>query len=136
MSSPFTDLNTAIHNKLIGSTALVTALGGTAIYYIQAPEGQATPFVVWSYQSSGAENINPSSLHSSLIFIRCYDTNPARAGTVDGLIDAAINGQTLTVSGWTNYWTAREEDFVIIENPPSQAPIYAVGAFYRINMDK
>jgi hypothetical protein len=137
MTSPFVDLNTAIQSKLTGSTALTTVLGGTAIYHLQAPKNVSYPYVIWSYQMSGPENINPSPLHTSVIFIRCYDTNAARAGTIDGLIDTAITSGTLTLSNsWANYWTAREEDFFIIDNPPSEAPIYMAGAFYKINLDK
>lgn len=137
MSSIYTALNTALGSVLTGSTALTGALGSTAIYYLQAPEGQAVPFVLWSYQSENQENIEPSQLHQAVVYIRCYDTNAARAGTVDGLIDGLIDGKTLTLaSSWVNYWSAREESISLVENTPNQIPVYAVGGLYRINLDK
>ncbi len=34
---------------------------------------------------------------------------------MDDLIDGRLHGQTLTVDGWGNYWTARESDFTYHE---------------------
>ena len=137
MSSPFTALNTTLGSVLQSSTALTGALGGTAIYYMQAPDAQAYPYVIFSYQSSIQENIEPSQLHQTVVYIRVYDTNLARAGTVDGIIDGLIDGKTLTLSGsWVNYWSAREDEVSLVESAPNQIPVYNVGAFYRINLDK
>jgi len=137
MSSIIPELNTALYTTLSGSTALTTALGGTSIYFQQAPESKEVPFVIWSYQSSFQENIELSPLHQVIVYIRCYDTNPARAGTVDNIIDGLIDGKTLSLSGsWVNYWSAREEDIVLVEEAPSQVTIHSIGAYYRINLDK
>ena len=39
----YNELNAAVYSQLSGGTALVSALGGTAIYHGVAPEGRALP---------------------------------------------------------------------------------------------
>ena len=46
--SVFNALNAGIYTTLAAGTALTGALGGTAIYYQQAPEAAALPYVVFS----------------------------------------------------------------------------------------
>lgn len=41
----------AIYNALAGNSALVTALGGTAIYQWLAPQNQDPPYVVYNKQA-------------------------------------------------------------------------------------
>jgi hypothetical protein len=50
-------MDTAVFSKLSGSTALVTALGGTAVYKNQAPDNQPLPYVIWNWQSAVDENM-------------------------------------------------------------------------------
>ena len=51
--SAYNALNTGIYSTLSGGTALTTALGGTAIYYQQAPDEAALPYVVWELPGRG-----------------------------------------------------------------------------------
>ena len=41
-------INVAIQSALSGGTALITALGGTAIYHLEAPPLHPLPYVVYS----------------------------------------------------------------------------------------
>ena len=132
--SAYNALNTGIYSTLSGGTALTTALGGTAIYYQQAPDEAALPYVVWSYQGGGDDNITPSRMKSLLVYVRGYAATPALAGTIDTYCDALLHGKTITVTGWKNFWTAREEDISLVENPPDGAPIFSAGGIYRIRL--
>ena len=132
--SAFNALNTGIYTTLSGGTALTGALGGTAIYYQQAPEAAALPYVVWSYQGGGDDNITPSRMKSLLVYVRGYAATPAQAGTIDAYCDALLHGKKITVTGWNNFWTAREEDIAIVENPPDAARIYSAGGIYRVRL--
>lgn len=135
--SVFNALNAGVFNKLAANSTLIALLGGTAIYYQQAPDGAAYPYVVFSHQAGGPDNINPSDLRSMLYYVRGFASNaPALAGSIDAQCHASLHGQALTVSGYTNFWTVRETD---IAPPPEITPaggrVYAAGGFYRIRLD-
>ena len=132
--SAFTALNTGMYTKLSGGTALTTLLGGTAVYYLHAPEGASLPYVVWNYQGGGDENITPSRMKNLMVFVRGYATTPALAGSIDTQIDALLHKQTLSVSGWTNFWTHREEDLALVEYEPTGNNIYMTGGMYRVRL--
>ena len=130
-------LNTGLYSKLSGGTALVASLGGTAIYYQQAPDGQTLPYVVWSYSSGiGYENITPSESTNELLFVRGYADNPALAGTVDGNIKDLLHKQEITVAEYTNFWTAREMPVHTSEIDDAGKTTWISGAFYRVRLDQ
>ncbi|TXH58140.1 MAG: DUF3168 domain-containing protein [Desulfurellales bacterium] len=127
--------NAAIYSKLAANSTLTTLLNGTAIYYQQAPDNQALPFVVFSLQAGGPDNINPSDLRNQLYFVRGYAATPALAGSIDAQCSTSLHGATLTVSGYTNFWTVRENDFAMPINEPNGARSNMAGAYYRIRLD-
>ena len=127
-------LNTGILSTLSGGTALTGALGGTAIYYQQAPDKAALPYVVWNYQGGGDDNLTQSRMKNLLVYVRGYADSPALAGTIDAYCDELLHGKTITVTGWSNFWTAREEDISLVENLPDNTRIYSEGGIYRIRL--
>ena len=132
--SIYNALDTAIYNTLSGGTALTAALGGTAIYYQQAPDGAALPYVVWSYPAGGDDNLTSSRMKSMVAYVRGYADDAAQAGTIDAYCDALLHGKALTVTGWTNFWSAREEDIALVENLPDKTRVYSAGGYYRIRL--
>lgn len=129
-------MDSAVFSKLSGSTALVNALGGTAIYKNQAPDNPAMPYVVWSWQSAVDENLTPSRMWNTILNIRCYAASASQAGSVDGIIDGLFTGAAFAVTGWTNFWTARELEFDNTINEPNGARTEVVGGLYRIRIGK
>jgi hypothetical protein len=69
-------------------------------------------------------------------YIRAYATNSTLAGSIDAQIDALIHKKTLTVTGWSNIWTAREDNIETTEDAPNGEVIYSSGAYYRIRLDE
>lgn len=134
--SVFNALNTAIYGKLSAGTALTGLLGGTAIYYQQAPDKAAVPYVVWSYQSGGYENLTPREMWSGLAWVRVYAATPALAGSVDIQIHALLHEKALTVTGWTNFWLVREADFENVETLPNDVKVHMAGGMYRIRLSE
>lgn len=132
--SVFNALNTGIYSTLSAGTALTTVLGGTAIYYQQAPDGAALPYVVWNYQGGGDDNLTQSRMKNLLVYVRGYAASPALAGTIDAYCDALLHGKTISVTGWTNFWTAREEDISLVENLPDKTRVYSEGGVYRVRL--
>jgi len=125
-------LNTAIYSTLAGT---ITA-AGSAIFADQAPDGQALPYAVFDYTSDLTENITPRDMNNSLLFIRAYATTKAEAGTIDQQVKALLHKKTLAVSGYANFWTARENAFSLTETDPSGRKTHMAGAEYRIRLSK
>ena len=125
-------LNTAIYGKIAGT---VTA-AGTAVFFNQAPDDQPLPYVVFDYTADIDENATPNRTRNAVIDIRTFAATMAQAGTIDAQIDALLHLQTLSVSGWSNFWTARESSFSFSETDPSGRMTHMAGAEYRIRLDK
>lgn len=135
--SVFNPLNTALFGRLAGGTALVAALGGTAIYYQQAPDDAALPYVVFSYQSGPTEPQRTRHRDpEALVFVRGYAARPAQAGTIDALVDALLHARTLTVTGYTNYWIGRTQSLSDVEIDAAQQKTWMAGALYDVRLDK
>lgn len=134
--SAFTALNTALFNQLAGGAALVSALGGTAIYFQHAPDDAPLPFVVWSYAAGGDENMTPNRTKNLIVLVRTFAATRAQGGTLDALVDARLHMQELTVSGWKNFWMARETEVSLVENLPNTDKTYVTGAQYRCRLDQ
>lgn len=130
-------LNTAIYNRLNGSTAVTSLLSGTtSVYALQAPEGATLPYIVWNVQGGGDVNDTSNRLKNLVIFIRAYATTNARAGSIDAAIDTALHFVPFTgVTGWTNIWLARETDLETVENPPTGSQVFMNGGLYRAYFD-
>lgn len=128
-------LYTGIYSKLSAGTALTNLLGGTAIYHAHAPDDKDLPYVVFSLQAGGPLLVNPSDMQDHIIWVRAYAATDAGARAANDQISALLHQATLTISGYTNLWTVREEDIDGIEEPPTGAPIYMAGGMYRIKTD-
>lgn len=131
-------LNTAIYSRLGTTTAITNLLasGSASIFNLQAKEGAALPYIVWSIQGGGDENLTANRTKNLMVFIRAYSgVSAAQAGSIDAQIDTALHLNPLTVSGWTNIWLARETDLETVENIPNTKPVYMNGGFYRCWLD-
>jgi hypothetical protein len=129
-------LSSAIYSKLQGTAVTSLLAGTTSIYNQQAPDNATMPFIVFNLQGGGDENFDQHRTKNLVYFIRGYSqVSAAQAGSIDTAIDAAMHLQTLTPTGWSNFWTAREEDLTAVENSPSGQKIWMAGGFYRIKIE-
>ena len=135
MTTSYSVIAPAIYTNLTGGTALVAALGGTAIYSDIAPEARALPYVVYSLQAGTEENITPSDLRSSLVYVRAYAASRQSAENIAGLVFDLLNKATLSLTGFTNFFTACESDIAFVEHNPAGVPTYVAGGMYRIRFD-
>lgn len=126
--------DSAVNTKLTGSTVLTTALGGTAIFAIQAPDGQAKPYVVWNWQSNVQENLTPSRMWNDILNVRVFTASKAQGGSIDGIIDGLLEGSAFTITGWTNFWTAREDAFQDVITEPNGQETFVTGGLYRVRI--
>ncbi len=134
--SIFNALNASIYSTLTGGTGLTSLLSGTgAVYYQNAPAGGTLPYVVFSLQAGGPLNYTTSDMRDEIYYVRAYANSAALAGSIDKQVCDLLHHKTLTVSGYSNYWTARETDIAIVEQTPANEQIYAAGGMYRIRLD-
>ncbi len=124
-------LNTAIYSKL-GGTATTA---GTAVFFEHAPDSQPLPYIVFDYVADIEDNNTPTEGINTVISARAYATTPTAAGTIDAKIKTLLHLATLTVTGYTNYWSARENGYSFVENQ-SGKNVYMAGADYRIRLTK
>lgn len=131
-------LGSAIYNKLSAATALTSLLAGTtSIYHLQAPDNSTSPYVVFNIQAGGDENLTPKRRKSLLVFVRGYSkTSAAEAGSIDTQIDTLLHGQNLSVAGWADIYTWREQDIEAVQNLPSGEKYWLSGAFYRVRIEQ
>lgn len=131
-------LYTALYSRLQTTSAVTSLLSGTtAIYNLQAPNNATYPFVVFSLQGGGDDNDTANRTKNLLVFVRAYSgVSALQAGSIDAQIDTALHLAPLTVSGWTDFWLAREEDLETVETEPDGQHIYMRGGFYRVRLDK
>jgi hypothetical protein len=126
-------INAGIYTTLTGGTALTALLAtGTSVYKDNA--GTATyPYVVFNLQGGGETNSTPQREMNVIYFIRAYSkTSTANAGNIATQIDNLLHGKTLSISGRSNFWTAREAEFENTEILSNGEPVFMAGAFYRI----
>lgn len=129
-------LDTALFSKMSSGTALTALLAGTnSIYHLHAPEGASMPYVVFNIQGGGNENITPSDMRNYLVYVRGYAGTAVVAGSIDTQISALLDKGTLSVSGYTNFWTVRETDIESADLLPNGKYVYGSGAIYRIRLD-
>lgn len=136
--SIFNALNASLYTTLSGGTALAALLAGSAsVYFEQAPDDAALPYVVFSYPASGDESLSSRRTKSALVFVRGYNqTGPALAGSIDAQIDALLHGQNITVAGWATFWSAREQDLQTVEVPESNVKTWMAGGYYRFRLEQ
>jgi len=131
-------VETAIYNRLSTYTALTTALGGKYIYNHRADKGQARPYVIYFHAGGGPENTHPGGLESDSYLVKGVADSLSAAAELDEHIKAALHHQeaSLTVTGYTTLWVARENEVQVVEEPKNGDPIFHYGAYYRIRIDK
>lgn len=129
-----TAMGSAIYGKLAAGTALTAKLGGTAIYNTLAPQGTACPYVIFSLVGGGDDNTSPRRARSTLWTVKAVSTvGPLEAGQIDDLVDDLLHQGALTVTGWGDYWMARESDFAFPETTGGVV-YWHTGATYRVRV--
>lgn len=130
------EIEAGLYTALSGDTALLSELGGdTAIYNRHAPQGVSRPYVVFFHAGGGKENITPSDLRNHVYMVKAVADESKKAGTINGLVLDALHDATLTVSGFTNFYTAAEDEVQMTEVTREGDVIYHDGHYYRIRVD-
>ena len=128
------DTATALYSTLTNGTAVTGMLAGTtSVYHLQAPDNANLPYVVFSLHSGGPELINPSKLETNVWWIRVYtETSALNASQIFEAVDTKLNRVNISITGATTIQCVRDENIAIVEQTPSEAPIYVCGGMYKI----
>ncbi len=132
MTGPVELLETGLYNKL--NVAAVTDLATGGIWDTNAPKDTSYPYVIFQHSAGGDENLTKSRMRSVVYIVKAVSNVKNTAADISEKIDDALHHQTLTVTGYTNFWTARQQDFRIGELTDNGIMIYHVGGFYRIRI--
>ena len=136
MSGLLSAISTGIYSKLSADSTLTATLATTtSIYAIKAPKDAAYPYIVYSLFYGAPENITPSDLQSHIYFIRAYAASALTAGNIHAKVAALLHKGSVTVSGFTNIWTALEEEYEGDEVNETGNTIFVRGGGFRIRLD-
>ena len=130
------ELADAIYDKLYANAGLLAAVG-TRIYRGLAAQNATYPLVTFIKVGGGTLSETPVEASDTLYLVSAVsDVSPAQAETLAGYIHAALHMATLTVSGWTNIWTAVETHLEVVELPGDGIPLWQAGRFIRFRLSK
>lgn len=129
-------VDAGVYNALVSGagTALAAYAGGTAnprVYYRQAPAGAALPYVRYEAWAGGDDNDSPLRSFNVVYLVTAVAETGAAADTGAALIDNALHARTLTITGATNFYTAREAWFDQLDNIEGRQ-FWRRGGFYRV----
>lgn len=124
-------LNATIRTLLSGSTN-----ASTRVYSLIPPDNPTLPYIVFDYVNEADDNDNPNRSKQAVMFIRAYATTGKAADTIDAQIDTLLHNQVLTITGWSNFQTRREDGFSFVEVDDAGRKVYMSGANYRIRADQ
>ena len=130
-------IDAALYSKLTGGTALVAALAsGTPIWNSEVPEGSSYPVVVFGLSSGMDDNACPWRNKNMMYFAKAISTTSlAQSGSIDALVDALLNGGTISPTGWACYWMRRASTIRYVEyDPASGTRYYHTGGIYRVRV--
>jgi hypothetical protein len=128
-------IDDAMYDKLAGASG-VTALVSTRIYRGAAPQGATAPYVIYAVQAGGDENLTPADSINLLYQVRGVSkVSAAEAAQIGDAIRAALHRQTLSITGWTNYWMARTAQIQTVETTPEGLRFWHDGGLYRVRVD-
>jgi len=129
-------VDVGLYSKLSADTALVALLSAdTPMFNMVAPPNTDMPYVIFFGSGGGPDNITPSDLRSMVYGVKGVASTLNAAASIDARIDTLLHNNSITVSGYTNIWLARETEVQLVEDAPDGNPIYHYGAYYRIRID-
>lgn len=90
-----------IYGHLAAGTALVSALGGTAIYSVQAPSTARLPYVLISLAAGGDTNTNPVDDIDVRMTVKAVDDSLLTALQLAGHVRDRLHEETISLdTGW------------------------------------
>lgn len=136
---PLNASGSAIYSTLTGSTALTGLLAGTAsVYYMQAPQGAALPYVIVNRQAGVPKRTlgGGRAWDEGVYLVKAVTDEPSalKANRIAQQVDTLLDRQDLTIAGTASLMCHRETDVSYPENTQDGRRLNHVGATYRIGV--
>jgi len=131
------ELSDAIYTALANNTNL-TNLVSLRIYRDVAPQTATYPLVTFQMVAGGTVTETPTDAANPMYLVSAIsDSSAAQAETLAGYIHTALHKVTLSVSGWTNIWTAVGTHLDTVQLPSSSGvPLWQAGRFVSFRLSK
>jgi hypothetical protein len=113
MSAP--DLDAAVYGRLTAD-ATVSGIVGTRVYSQQAPSGASLPYVVFTSASELLSNLQGVNDINAVYRVDAWADSRGGAETLAAAVFGAFHQQSVTISGWSNFWCVAESKQNFVEN--------------------
>jgi hypothetical protein len=123
-------IESALFITLLSDPDITTLFSGR-VYTLQAPSNVALPFIVLRHQAGGMLTDNPRAGIDVRYEVFCAAETRDAAADGAALIQAALHGQPLTITGWVHMDTTGDAWFSEVINKGGEQ-FYRAGAQYRI----
>lgn len=132
MATAVRPLQSAIVSALRASSALTSQVSGI---FDEVPEGTAYPYVSIGPITETADDAHDRQGLDALVVIHVWSAYPGNAEAADifAAVDAALDRQPLTVSGWTDV-SIRHEQHQFLKDPDPD--IRHVFSQYRVRLTR
>ena len=134
-------VNIGFYNKLISSTGLQTALGGSAsdkkIYNVKAPQSATVPYITFGLETNRPIGTfeDQGAIEDLTYWVNVFtSTSVAHVTTLTDLVLAVMDDATLTVTGYTGMKCVREFMGAIIWD--YEIGIYQIPLRFRLWLDR
>ena len=132
------ELEAALKTILTEASTVTSLLASaSSVFNALIPAGYGYPAIVFNYQGGGDINDTPTDAADIVYQIKGISAvSMYQAGLISAALHAVLHNNTLTVSGWTNFWCARDSIVRYIEIAPDGKNYYHSGGLYRIGISK
>lgn len=133
MAAIETLIETALYTALTGNVSLA-ALATGGVYEAQAPASATDNYVIYQYSGGGDENTHPRRSLNLVYRVEFISTVRGTARTGAGYIDDALHNVELTITGYANYSTRKDDLFAQVDNVAGKQ-YFRKGGFFRIRAE-
>lgn len=113
------DVDGAIFTKLKATSAVTALVGGTAtprIYALQAPASATLPYVIFYLNAGGVGNLTPREDFNVTYRVEAVAETRQGAQTLMEACFGALHRDSLTVTGWSNFYAHVDTMLAMIKN--------------------
>lgn len=130
------EIDKGLHSYIAAGTAIIAALGGTAIYNLQAPAKTNPPYLIIGYQSGGDTHITPKPEADVTYLVKCVSMAQPQASQVADLLRTRLDECDLALDApWVAYRCQHMTIVLYVENVDGRQ-VYHHGGTYRIRATK
>lgn len=132
------ELEAAIRATLTGSSTVTNLLASAnSVFNALIPAGYGYPVIMLNYQGGGEVNDTPTDAADVVYQVKGISAvSMFQAGLISAALHAVLHNKKLTVTGWTNFWCARDSIVRYVEIAPDGKNYYHSGGLYRIGISK